>query len=90
MVNKLKDAGHILFDEQEVQTVIYSLSNTWEHMKMHLTHNIHIQSMEDAMCHLELEKECLRFSNLGRKVYMAGSSSQDWKGTKHKHQGGNQ
>lgn len=44
-------------------------------MKMHLTNNIRIKSIEDVMRHLELEEEHLHFSKMSTKVYMAGSSS---------------
>jgi transposase InsO family protein len=90
MVNELKDAGHTLTDEQQIQAIIRSLPNSWEHMKMHLTHNVHIQTMEDAQRHLELEEERLRFNKSSTDVYMAGSSSQGGKGHKRKSQSGTQ
>ena len=55
MISELKDAGHVLTDEQQVQAVIRSLPHSWEHMKIHLTHNEGIRTLEDAMKHLELE-----------------------------------
>jgi gag-polypeptide of LTR copia-type len=39
MISELKDVGHILTDEQQIQSVIRSLPYTWEHMKVNLTHN---------------------------------------------------
>ena len=64
MISELKDAGHTLTDEQEVQAVIRSLPNSWEHMKMHLILNKCIKIMEDAMHHLKLKEVlnlCLSF-----------------------------
>lgn len=46
---------------------MHSLSNTWEHMKIHLIHNVHINSMKNAMHHLELEEERLHFSKFLQK-----------------------
>ena len=42
MICELKDTGHVLTDEQQVQAVIRSLPHSWEHLKMHLTHNENI------------------------------------------------
>ena len=75
MISKLKDAGHTLTNEQQVQVVIRSLPQNWEHMKMHLTHNENIKTLEDAMRHLELEKDRLMASKTSDDAYMAGSSS---------------
>ena len=75
MISKLKDAGHTLTNEQQVQAVIRSLPQNWEHMKMHLTHNENIKTLEDAMRHLELEKDRLMASKTSDDAYMAGSSS---------------
>ena len=38
MISELNDAGHVLTKEQKIQAVIRSLPNSWEHMRMHLTH----------------------------------------------------
>ena len=39
MISELKDASHTLTDEQQLQAVVRSLPQNWEHMKMHLTYN---------------------------------------------------
>ena len=52
MISELNEAGHILTDEQQVQAVIRSLPHNWEHMKVHLTHNESIKTLNDAACHL--------------------------------------
>ncbi|XP_073104555.1 uncharacterized protein [Elaeis guineensis] len=64
--------------------------HSWEHMKMHQTHNIYIKNMEDALHHLELEEDCLHFNKPSTDVYMADPSFQRCKGRKHRNQGGNQ
>ena len=75
MISELKDAGHTLTDEQQVQVVIHSLPQSKEHMKMHLIHNETIKTLEDVMRHLELEEDHLMASKTSVDVYMAGSSS---------------
>ncbi|XP_031252128.1 uncharacterized protein LOC116110025 [Pistacia vera] len=77
MISELIDAGHVLTDEQQVQAVIRSLPQNWEHMKIHLTHNEGIINLEDVICHLELEEDRLNASKANTDVYMAGSSSHD-------------
>ena len=57
IIGELKDGGHVLTDEQQIQTVIRSLPSSWDHMKMHLTHNERITTLEDVRRHLELEEE---------------------------------
>ena len=90
MISELKDAGHTLIDEQEVQVVICSLPNNWENMKMHWTHNEIIKTLEDAMRHLELEEDRLMASKVNVDIYMPSSSSQSGKWRKRKYQGGHQ
>ena len=45
MISELKHVGHTLIDEQQVQAVICSLSQSWEHVKMHLTHHESITTL---------------------------------------------
>ena len=59
-------------------------------MKMHLTHNENIKTLEDVMCHLELEEDHLMASKTSVDVYMASSSSHGGKWRKRKFYGGNQ
>ena len=56
-VCKLKAAGNNLTDEQQIQAVIRSLLDLWEQMKLNVTHNESIQTLEDLSRHLELEAE---------------------------------
>ena len=90
MISELKDAGHPLTDEQQVQAMIRSLPQNWEHIKMHLAHNANIQTLEDVMRHLELEEDRLMASKTSVDAYMAISNSQSGKWHKRKYQGGNQ
>ena len=85
MVTELKDVGHVLTDEQQVQAVIHSLPTSWDQLKMHLTHNEGIKNMEDVGRHLELEEERLEAAKPSTEVYVAGSSSHG--GFKRKHHG---
>jgi hypothetical protein len=55
MVRELKAAGNNLTDEQQIQAVIRSLPDSWEQMKLNMTHNESIQTLEDLSRHLELE-----------------------------------
>jgi phage pi2 protein 07 len=57
MVCELKAAGNNLTDEQQIQAVIRSLPDLWEQMKLNMTHNESIQTLEDLSRHLELEAE---------------------------------
>ena len=88
MITELKNAGHTLTDEQQVQAVVRSLPHSWEHMKIHLTHNENIKTLEDAMRHLELEENHLEAAKPSIDVYMAGPSSHGGSGQKRKYKGG--
>ncbi|XP_075080522.1 uncharacterized protein LOC142166020 [Nicotiana tabacum] len=74
MIGELKDAGHVLTDEQQIQAVIRSLSSSWDHMKMHLTHNERITTLEDVRRHLELEEERLKATKPIAELHMATTS----------------
>ena len=82
MIFKLKDMGHVLTNKQQVQAVIHSLPHSWEHMKMHLTHNENIQTMDDIVHHLKLEKEMLEFTKPNTNVYIGASSLRKVSGQK--------
>ena len=90
MISELKHAGHTLTDEEKVQVVIRSLPQNWEHIKMHLTYNENIRTLEDAMRHLELEEDRLMDNKTITDVYMTSSSSHGGKWGKCKFHGGNQ
>jgi hypothetical protein len=78
MISELKDAGHILIDEQQVQAVIRSLPYTWKHMKVNLTHNEGIKTLNDDVRHLELEEDRIEASKpqeTKTTAHLAGSSS---------------
>ena len=87
MIRELKAAGHIFTDEQQVQTVIRSLSNSQKHMKLNLTHNNNIKTFADVAQHVELEEEHL-ISNRGtEKIFLAGSDSKGASSFKNKGKG---
>ncbi|XP_078171522.1 uncharacterized protein LOC144565598 [Carex rostrata] len=78
MISELKDAGHVLTDEQQLQAVIRSLPHTWEHMKVNLTNNESVTTFNDAARHLELEEDRIEASKpqeTESAVHLAGSSS---------------
>ena len=58
-ISELKGAGHELIDEQQVQVVIRSLPNTWEHLRINLTHSDNIKTFDDVARHIELEEDHL-------------------------------
>ena len=62
MVRELKAAGNNLIDEQQIQAVIRSLPDSWEQMKLNMTHNESIQTLRT--CHVILS---LRQSAVWRK-----------------------
>ncbi|XP_031276066.1 uncharacterized protein LOC116134512 [Pistacia vera] len=90
MISQLRDASHVLTNEQQVQAIIRLFPQNWEHMKIHLTHNEGIKNLEDATRHLELEENSLNGSKTSTNVYMIGSNSYGGKGFKRKFQGGSQ
>ena len=60
MIYEIKDMGHVLTDEQQVQVVICPMPHSWEHMRIHLTYNENIQIMDNILHHLKLGKERLK------------------------------
>lgn len=71
MIRDLTNVGHVLLDEQHVQTIIRSLPHSWEHMKINLTHNDNIQTFVDISHHLELEDESLPATNPENNAFIA-------------------
>ncbi|OMO58188.1 Integrase, catalytic core [Corchorus capsularis] len=60
LIRELSAAGVALTNEQQVQAVISSLPDSWEHMKANMTHNERVRTFEDIARHLELEDERLK------------------------------
>ncbi|XP_031258566.1 uncharacterized protein LOC116116653 [Pistacia vera] len=76
MINELRDAS-VLTDEQQAQVVIQSLPYGWEHMKIHLTHNHVIKTLQDVVRHLGLEEDHISANNKANTdVYITESNSQ--------------
>uniref|UniRef100_M1DXY9 Uncharacterized protein n=1 Tax=Solanum tuberosum TaxID=4113 RepID=M1DXY9_SOLTU len=84
MIAQLKSAGHVLSDEQQVQTVIRSLPNTWKHLKVNLTHNDNIKTFSDVARHVELEDECISVAKAASNAFVADSSGTKSSGFKRK------
>ena len=88
MISELKGAGHKLTDEQQVQVVICSLPQAWEHLRINLTHNDNIKTFDDVARHVKLEEDRLLADEFSRQTYMTesnkvGSSDTErkkWKG----------
>ena len=74
MICELKYASRMLIDKQQVQVVIHSLSHSWKYKKMHLTQNKNIHTIDDVVCHLDLERERFKSSKPNTNVYMIESS----------------
>jgi len=87
IINELKDTGHVLIDEQQMQAVIRSLPQSWKHIKMYLTHNENIKIFENVVRHLELEENRLLAAKPETKIYHADSSSHGASSSKHKRSG---
>jgi hypothetical protein len=51
-----------LTNEQQVQTVIRSLPHTWVHLKVNLTQNESIKTLNNGVRHLELEEDRIEAS----------------------------
>ncbi|KAH0671590.1 hypothetical protein KY289_026083 [Solanum tuberosum] len=83
MITQLKSVGHVLSDEQQVQTVIRSLPNNWEHLKVNLTHNDNIKTFSDVTRHVELEDERLGAAKAAFHAFVAESSGTKSSGFKH-------
>ena len=47
MIREIKVAENNLSDEQQVQDGIRSLPNTWEQMRLNMTHNENIKTFDD-------------------------------------------
>lgn len=66
MIIKLKEVSHPLTDEQQIQSVIRSLPNSWEYMKIQMTHFGGLNTFEHVGTHVELEED--RLKAIGSKV----------------------
>ena len=83
MISKLNEAGHTLTDEQHIYVVIRSLPHNWKHIKVHLTYNQSIKTLNNIARHLELEEDCIEELRPNIDVYMASSSLKGGKSFMH-------
>ena len=71
MISELKETGHRLTNEQQVQAIIHCLPYNWEHMKVHLTYNTDIKTFDNVVRHFEFEKDWVKSSRLEVEAYVA-------------------
>ncbi|KAK2991373.1 hypothetical protein RJ640_024046 [Escallonia rubra] len=57
MIGKVRDAGHVLTDEQQVRAVIRSIPASWASMKHILTHSENIKNFSNVSQHVILKAE---------------------------------
>ena len=74
MISEPKGAGHELTDERQVQAVIRSLPNAWEHLRINLTHNDNIKTFDDVARHVDLEEDHLLADKSSGHAYMTESN----------------
>lgn len=77
IIGELKVIGYVLIDEQQVQAMIYSLSNSQKDIKLNLTHNDNIKTFADIAQHVELKEQCLIFERGTKKVFLVGTGSKE-------------
>ena len=82
MIRELKIFGHVLTNEQQVETVIKSLPKSWDHMVVNMTHNESVKTFDDIVRHLELEVGRLVVARPNEQAYVVESSSRKTSGFK--------
>ena len=82
MIRELKTSRHVLTDEQHVETIIISLTNSWEHIVVNMTHNESVKTFDDIVYHLELEARWLVVARHNEQAYVVESSSRKTSGFK--------
>ena len=88
MICELKAIENNLSDEQQVQDGIRSLPDTWEQMRLNMTHNRNNKTFDDLSCHLEFETERLEATKVNGSSYTTHSDSRKTSGLKHKEKKG--
>ena len=76
MISELSNANYKLTKEKKVQVVIRSPLSSWDYMKLHLTHASNIQTFNDVVHYLELEKDCLSALKINGEAHVAYSGPQ--------------
>ena len=74
LIRELKNANSIIIDEQQVQTVIQSLPDSWEHMKVNMAHNESVKTFKDIQCHWKLDDERLVAAKSSAQLYMSNTN----------------
>ncbi|KAJ9697117.1 hypothetical protein PVL29_009054 [Vitis rotundifolia] len=75
MIRELKTSRHVFTDEQQVETVIKSLTKSCEHMVVNMTHDKSVKTFDDIVCHLELEVKRLMVARPDEQAHVLESSS---------------
>ena len=84
MIMELKTIGHDFTNELQIQAIIWSLLDSWEHMKVNITYNENIKTFTDIAHHLELEDEHLEAAKPDEQAYVVASNSNNVFGFKQK------
>ncbi|GAV61396.1 UBN2_2 domain-containing protein [Cephalotus follicularis] len=84
MIRDLKNAENALSDEQQVQTVIRSLPDSWVSMRQILTHNENIKNFADVSRHVELEAESEEATRATALFSQRGKRHGNWSKRKNK------
>ena len=74
MIAQLKSVCYVLSYEKQVQALIRSLPNSWEYLKVNLTHNDSIKLFSDVAHHAELEDEILGADKAPSNTFVEESS----------------
>lgn len=83
MIHELKSSSPILYDEKQIQALVRSFHDKWEHLKVNTTHNDNIKTFSDVICYVELEDERLGAAKFITNTYMVESNSKKALGFKH-------
>ena len=68
MISEIRGVGHELTDKKQVQVMIRSLPNAWEHF-----YNDNIKTFDDDVRHVKLEEDCLLANKPYEEAYMTES-----------------
>lgn len=82
MIIKLKLTRHNLKDEQQVQVVIQSLPDNWEHMKVNMTYNENTKTFLNIAHHIKSEDDRFKAIKPGANAYVLEFSSKRFFGFK--------
>ena len=76
MIREFKNVEHALTGQQQVQAITQCFPDSWEYMRVNMTHNDSIKTFNDFKPHLELENDCVEATKYSNQFYMANSKPQ--------------